>query len=119
MDFRYIPEPCLSELNNYVQQRKAHIHCYVTLADVKSELLRNVTEQIQPVDSYPKGRQFLQDEEYLSVLKDMFNLSNVLDDLEQTGAFPHHTRGQYYNVYTRLYRMLLSKAKQSAGTPTA
>ncbi len=38
-------------------------------ADVRAEIIRNVTEQTQPVDQYPKGRQFLNDEEYMSILK--------------------------------------------------
>jgi hypothetical protein len=78
---------------------------------VKGEVLRNVWDHMQPVDLLPKGRQLVNDDEYLSILKDMFNLSNILDDMEQTGWIPYHTRGHYYNVYSRLYRMLSTKAK--------
>ena len=32
-----------------------------------------------------QARQLISDEEYLYILRDMFNLSNVLDDMEFTG----------------------------------
>jgi hypothetical protein len=35
----------------------------------------------------------------------------VLDDMEQTGVIPYFNRGNYYNVYSRLYKLLASKAK--------
>lgn len=54
--FKNIQEPQLSELVNYVRQRREHVHLYMTSADIKAEVLRNVTETIQPVDQYPKGR---------------------------------------------------------------
>jgi hypothetical protein len=38
--------------------------------------------------------------------------SQVLDDMEQTGVIPYLNRGSYYNVYSRLYKLLSSKAKQ-------
>lgn len=112
MEFRHVPEPQLGELVNYVRQRREHIVYYMTTADVRAEITRNVTEQIQPVDQYPKGRQFLNDEEYMLVLKDLLNLSNILDDMEQTGLVPYQNRTQYYNLYSKLYRVLLAKAKQ-------
>ncbi len=33
----------------------------------------------------------------------MFNLSNVLDDMELTGAPPYHNKGHYYNVSDRSF----------------
>ncbi len=60
MDFKHVPEPQLNELTNYVRQRREHIIVYLTNADIRTEITRNVTEQIQPVDQYPRGRQFLQ-----------------------------------------------------------
>ena len=113
MEFKHVPEPQLSELSNYVRQRREHVVIYLTSADTRAEITRNVTEQIQPVDQYPKGRQFLNDEEYLAILRDMLNLSNILDDMEQTGWVPYQNRTQYYNLYSKLYRMLLNKAKAS------
>jgi hypothetical protein len=80
---------------------------------MQAEITRNVTETIQPVDQYPKGRQFLQDEDYLSVLRDLLNLSNILDDMEQTGWVPYANRTQYYNMYSKLYRSLLQRASAS------
>lgn len=111
MEFKHIPEPQLSELTNYVRQRREHIIIYMTTADIRTEITRNVTEQIQSVDQYPKGRQFLQDEEYLGILRDLLNLSNILDDMEQTGWVPYQNRTAYYGCYSKLYRMLLAKAK--------
>lgn len=52
----------------------------------------------------------MQDEDYLSVLKDMLNLSNILDDMEQTGYVPYPNRTQYYNTYSKLYRQLMQKS---------
>jgi hypothetical protein len=34
---------------------------------------------------YPKAHQLLHDEDYLLILRDMLNLSAVLDDMEFTG----------------------------------
>ena len=95
--FRNIPEPQVSELANYVRQRREHVVLYMTTADVRTEITRNVTERTQPVDQYPKGRQFLQDEEYLTILRDILNLSNILDDMEQTGWVPYQNRSAYYS----------------------
>jgi hypothetical protein len=67
-DFKFMPEPILSEITNYVRQRGC-ISLYLTTADVRAELTRNVSETLQQVDMYPKGRQFLHDEEYLAVMK--------------------------------------------------
>lgn len=113
MEFKYVSEPYLSEISSYIRQRREHIVLYKTTVDVKNELLRHVTDHIQSVDSYPKGRQMLADEEYLLIIKDMFNLSVVLDDMELTGCIPYYNRGHYYNVYSKLYRMLVAKAKQT------
>lgn len=99
MDFRHIPEPQLGELANYVRQRREHVVLLGTTADVRTEITRNVTERVQPVDQYPKGRQFLQDEEYLTVLRDLLNLSNILDDMEQTGWVPYQNRSAYYSEF--------------------
>lgn len=112
MEFKHVPEPQLSELNNYVRQRREHIQFYNTTADVKTELLKNVLEQTQPIDSYPKGRQFVNDEDYLLILRDLLNLSNILDDMELTGTIPYQIRSQYYNLYGKLYRLLFQRAKQ-------
>lgn len=54
MDFKHIPEPLLSELVAYVLQRKEHITCYATAADIRTEVTKSVTEQRQPIDQYPK-----------------------------------------------------------------
>ncbi|GBF96405.1 hypothetical protein Rsub_09204 [Raphidocelis subcapitata] len=117
MEFKFVPEPYASEIHLYVRQRREHILLYATLADVRAELLRRVPvtpNELQPVDLYPRGRAMLNDDDYLSILKDMFNLSNVLDDMELTGAPPYHAKGHFYNVYSRLYRMLVARAKQAA-----
>lgn len=106
MEFSHIPEPQLSELVSYMRQRREHLIYFNTTADVRAEVTRHVTEQIQPVDQYPKGRQFLADEEYMQILKDLLNLSNILDDMEQTGLVPYQSRTQYYAIYSRLYRMV-------------
>lgn len=111
MDFKYIPEPQLSELVSYMRQRRDHLAYYNTTADTRAEVIRNVTEQVQPIDQYPKGRQFLNDDEYMSILKDLLNLSNILDDMEQTGIVAYPNRTQYYALYSKLFRMLLAKAK--------
>ncbi|GLI70157.1 hypothetical protein VaNZ11_014969 [Volvox africanus] len=111
-DFRYIPEPQLSELVAYMRQRREHLVYHNTTADVRAEIIRNVTEHTQPVDQYPRGRQFLNDEEYMSILRDLLNLSNILDDMEQTGIVSYTNRTQYYALYSKLYRMLIAKAKQ-------
>jgi hypothetical protein len=39
-----------------------------------------------PRTRYPKAHQLLNDEDYLFILRDMLNLSAVLDDMEFTGA---------------------------------
>ncbi|MEW5306581.1 MAG: hypothetical protein WDW38_007882 [Sanguina aurantia] len=114
MDFKHVPEPLLSELVAYVLQRKEHITYYATAADIRTEVTKNVTEQRQPIDQYPKGRQFLHDDDYCLVLKDLLNLSNILDDMELTGSVPYQSRTLYYNMYCKLYRVLLNKAKNSS-----
>lgn len=88
-------------------------NCCHLRAAMQAEITRNVTETIQPVDQYPKGRQFLHDEDYLSVVRDMLNLSNILDDMEQTGWVPYTSRTQYYNMYSKLYRSLLQRASSN------
>ncbi|KAF5838516.1 hypothetical protein DUNSADRAFT_2714 [Dunaliella salina] len=110
-DFKHMPEPILQEITNYVKQRGSAILLYPTLADVRAELLRNVNESIQQVDIYPKGRQMLNDDEYMAVMKDLLNLSNILDDMEQTGVVPYTSRTQYYNLHSKLHRLLIAKAK--------
>lgn len=97
MNFRYVPEPQLSELGNYVRQRREHVVIFSSTADVRAEVTRNVTERSQPIDQYPKGRQFLADEDYLTILRDLLNLSNILDDMEQTGWVPYQNRNSYYS----------------------
>ena len=69
LEFSHIPEPQLTELVGYMRQRREHLVYYNTTADVRAEVTRHVTEQVQPVDQYPKGRQFLGDEEYMQILK--------------------------------------------------
>jgi hypothetical protein len=66
----------------------------------------------QPVDQYPKGRQFLNDEDYMGILRDLLNLSNILDDMEQTGIVSYSNRTQYYALYRQetLQRMSVFKA---------
>lgn len=81
-------------------------HCQFKVPHAKhmqTEITRNVTETIQPVDLYPKGRQFLQDEDYLSVLRDLLNLSNILDDMEQTGELPLMIAQQLTRMATCLW----------------
>ena len=97
MNFRHIPEPQLGELVNYTRQRQDQVVMLASTADVRNEITRNVTDRIQPVDQYPKGRQFLQDEDYLLILKDLLNLSNILDDMEQTGFVPYQKRSSYFS----------------------
>ena len=97
MDFKHVAEPNLSELTSYVRQRREHVVIYATTADVRAEVTRNVTDRIQPIDQYPKGRQLLHDEEYVLILRDLLNLSNILDDMEQTGWVPYQNRSAYYS----------------------
>jgi hypothetical protein len=59
------------------------------MQDVRAELLRSVAPGITQADMYPKARSLINDEEYLYILRDMFNLSNVLDDMEFTGWCCH------------------------------
>mmetsp|Transcript_1813 Transcript_1813/g.4803 ORF Transcript_1813/g.4803 Transcript_1813/m.4803 type:complete len:140 (-) Transcript_1813:525-944(-) len=110
MNFRHVAEPHLSELGNYLRQRHEHVVVYASTADIRAEVTRNVTERTQPIDQYPKGRQFLGDEDYLTILRDLLNLSNILDDMEQTGWVAYQNRSAYYNQYSRLYRMLMARA---------
>lgn len=111
MDFKHVPEPQLSELSNYMRQRREHVVIYLTNDDIRNEITRNISDQIQAVDQYPKGRQFLQDDDYLSILRDLLNISNILDDMELTGWVPYQNRTAYYACYSKLYRMLQAKAK--------
>eukprot|EP00798_Chlamydomonas_sp_ICE-L_P014147 gene14147-20110_t len=99
MDFKHIPEPQLSELTNYMRQRREHVTIYLTNDDIRAEITRNVTEHIQQVDHYPKGRQFLQDDDDLDK-----------DDKELTGLVPYQNRTAYHACYSKLYRMLQTKA---------
>ncbi len=89
----------------------AHLLCLQ--ADVKTELTRSIMDAIALADLYPKGRQMMADEEYLIVLRDLLNLSNILDDMEQTGWVPYPSRTQFFNVYTRLARKRDLQAKSS------
>lgn len=83
----------MSEINNYVRQRREHITFFTTTQDVRVEVLRSVAPGITQADMYPKARQLISDEEYLYILRDMFNLSNVLDDMEFTGVWHVSTCG--------------------------
>jgi hypothetical protein len=117
MEFKHVPEPYLSEIQSYVRQRREYVTLFSDLDDVRSELLRSLTPgqpPLHPVDMYPKARQLITDDEYIGILRDMFNLSNVLDDMEHTGCIPYQNRGHYYNVYSRLYRMLVARAKHAS-----
>ncbi len=49
---------------------------------------------------------------FVRVVQDLLNLSNILDDMEQTGIVSYANRTQYYALYSKLYRMLIAKAKQ-------
>lgn len=116
MEFKHVGEPYLKDIQQYVRQRQEHLHFYGDLQGVRAELLRQLTPSqppLQAVDLYPKARQLINDDEYVSILRDMLNLSTVLDDMEQTGTIPYAIRGHYYNVYSKLYRMLAAKAKEA------
>lgn len=113
MEFKYVQEPYLTEISQYIWQRREHLQLFATVADVKAELLRNVTDNLQPIDSYPRGRQLINDDDYVMVIRDMFNLSTVLDDMEMTGAVAYHQRSHYYQVYSKLYRMLVAHSKNA------
>ncbi len=43
----------MTELGNYVKQRREFIHIFPTVADIRTEMLRNVTETVQLIDHYP------------------------------------------------------------------
>ena len=94
MDFRHIPEPHLGELAYYLRQRRDNVVILATTEDVRTEITKN---GLQPVDQYPKGRLFLNDEDYMMILRDLLNLSNILDDMEQTGFVPYTNRTSYYS----------------------
>jgi hypothetical protein len=49
----------------------------------------------------------------LLLFQDLLNLSNILDDMEQTGWIPYTSRTQYYNLYSKLYRLLMNKSSNS------
>lgn len=66
------------------------------------------------VDLLPRGSAFVNDEEYLTILRDLLNLNTVLDDMEQSGMVPYSSRGHYYNAYSAIYRLLISKSKAAA-----
>lgn len=68
-------------------------------------------QTIRMLHLYPRAQQFLNDEEYLSIMRDLLNLNSVLDDMEQSGLVPYSQRGHYYNTYSGIYRLLLSKSK--------
>jgi hypothetical protein len=44
-------------------------------------------------------------------VRDLLNLSVVLDDMEQTGVVPYAARGAYHTAYARVYRQLAAYAK--------
>jgi hypothetical protein len=111
MELKYVPEPYATEIINYLRQREKHITLFSSAADVRKELQRTVFESYRQIDTYPKGQVLINDDEYVAVLKDMLNLSLILDDMEITGAIPYLNKGNYYNVYSRLYKLLVSKAK--------
>ncbi|KAJ9516504.1 hypothetical protein QJQ45_011145 [Haematococcus lacustris] len=114
MEWTHIPEPQLTELANFVRQRREHIVIFQTTADVKAELMRNVTENIQIVDLYPAGRAMMNDEEYLVILRDLLNLSNCLDLMEQVST-PYASMKQYFNIYGKVFRLLQATARSRQG----
>lgn len=78
-------EPYLSEIHNYIRQRRENIAFFTTTSAVRAELARELAGNMKVGDLYPKSSVLKDDEEYLLILRDMFNLSNVLDDMEFTG----------------------------------
>ncbi|GFH26685.1 predicted protein [Haematococcus lacustris] len=108
MEWTHIPEPQLTELANFVRQRREHIVIFQTTADVKAELMRNVTENIQI------GRAMMNDEEYLVILRDLLNLSNCLDLMEQVST-PYASMKQYFNIYGKVFRLLQATARSRQG----
>ena len=38
MEFKHVSDPQLTDLLNYVKQRREHVHVYLTTADVKAEV---------------------------------------------------------------------------------
>jgi hypothetical protein len=111
MDFKFVPEPYVSEINNYIRQRREHLTLFGCTADARAELLRPVAPGLCAADTLPRGRTCAGDDEYVEILRDMLNLSAVLDDMELTGVVPYQNRSTYYNVYGRLYRLLTARAK--------
>lgn len=73
---------------------------------------------MQPVDQYPRGRAMLADEDYARILRDLLNLSNILDDMELSGTIPYHSRTPYYAQYSRLYRMVSGGRPRMLVRPT-
>lgn len=116
MDFQHVPEPYLTELTSYARQRRDQLILYSTLDATRSELLRNVIAndslQQKHIDRYPRGRQLIHDDEYVLVIRDLLNLSSILDDIEQGSHVPYQTRTQYYNLYAKLYRLATMRASK-------
>ena len=111
LEFKTVTDPQRSELLSYAWQRRDHINLFITPADVKAEMTRQVMEKLQQVDLYPRGRHLMNnDEEYLFILRDLLNLGVILDDMEQTGWVPYSHRTAYYNLYGRIYRQLATRA---------
>ncbi len=57
MEFVHIGEPHVGELELYVKNRREHVHIYTSTAEVRNKMLRNITENAQLIDQYPKGVQ--------------------------------------------------------------
>ena len=103
------------ELNSYLRTRRDHISLLRTTTEVKNELLKPAnsknTDNLQQIDLYPKGRQYINDDEYLLIMKDIINLSLVLDDIEQTGFLPFHQRTALHATYHGLHKKLTARAR--------
>ncbi|KAJ9516746.1 hypothetical protein QJQ45_027158, partial [Haematococcus lacustris] len=66
------------------------------------------------VDLYPAGRAMMNDEEYLVILRDLLNLSNCLDLMEQVST-PYASMKQYFNIYGKVFRLLQATARSRQG----
>ena len=115
LELKTVTEPQRSELLSYAWQRREHLNLFMTPADVKSEMTRQVMEKLQQIDLYPRGRQLIdKDEEYVIILRDLLNLGVILDDMEQTGWVPYSHRTAYYNLYAKIYRALTTRAASNS-----
>ena len=55
----------------------------------------------------------------MGILRDLLNLSNILDDMEQTGIVSYSNRTQYYALYRRDQRLSCPSEGEARGLESA